>query len=153
LRIAIIRTTQYELRNTQYELRNTNYATRMKKIFPFAPALVWGIFIFGLSVWPGKDFPTFDWEDLLSLDKIVHITFYAVLTGLILRGVKLSQNNMPSLAVVLATAAFSTAYGWFLEWLQENYCQDRMFDVLDGVANTIGAFGVGIVYSVLNRKR
>jgi VanZ family protein len=26
-----------------------------------------------------------------------------------------------------------------VEWFQENFCKDRLFEVLDGVANTIGA--------------
>ena len=58
----------------------------MKKYLPFAPAVAWGIFIFILSTLPGKDLPKFDWGDLLSVDKLVHLIFYATLTWLILFG-------------------------------------------------------------------
>jgi hypothetical protein len=123
------------------------------KLQPFLPALIWGIFIFGLSVWPGKDFPKLDWGDLLSLDKIVHISFYALLTYLILRGGKLQHLVAFSSKIApIAVATFSTVYGWGLEWIQENFCQDRLFDVLDGVANTIGAFGVAAFYFFQNIK-
>ena len=130
----------------------------MKNIKPYAPAIVWGIFIFALSVWPGKDFPQLDWGDLLSVDKLVHITFYGLLTALILRGhaqIKNSnlkiregnfqlinaENKQKMLRFGLLAALGCTAFGWFIEWFQENYCQDRMFDWFDGLANTIGAFG------------
>jgi hypothetical protein len=139
----------------------------MKNIKPYAPAIAWGIFIFALSVWPGKDFPQLDWGDLLSGDKLVHITFYALLTALILRGPSESENfkvkkgenasitaenrrKMIRFAVI--TALCCTAYGWFLEWFQENYCQDRLFDWFDGLANTIGAFGALGVFIWRSRK-
>jgi hypothetical protein len=139
----------------------------MKNIKPYAPAIAWGIFIFALSVWPGKDFPQLDWGDLLSVDKLVHITFYALLTALILRGPSESENfkvkkgenaritvenrrKMSRFAVI--TALGCTAYGWFLEWFQENYCQDRLFDWFDGLANTIGALGALGVFIWRSRK-
>jgi hypothetical protein len=141
----------------------------MKNMKPYAPAIVWGIFIFALSVWPGKDFPQLDWGDLLSVDKLVHITFYALLTALILRGhseIKNSklknregdfqflnaENREKMLRLGVVTALGCTAYGWFLEWFQENYCQDRLFDWFDGLANTIGAFGALVVYISRSRK-
>jgi hypothetical protein len=129
---------------------------KITSIQPYAPAIAWGIFIFALSVWPGKDFPQLDWGDLLSVDKLVHITFYGLLTALILRGYfrinnlkfKIEEGNFPLIntsnkqqvvrfAVWIALSC--TAYGWFLEWFQEHFCQDRMFDWFDGLANTIGA--------------
>jgi hypothetical protein len=141
----------------------------MKNMKPYAPAIVWGIFIFVLSVWPGKDFPQLDWGDLLSVDKLVHITFYALLTALILRGHSQIKNsnlknregdfqflnaeeNAKMLRLGILTALGCTAYGWFLEWFQENYCQDRLFDWFDGLANTIGAFGALAVYIWRSRK-
>lgn len=142
----------------------------MKNIKPYAPAIVWGIFIFALSVWPGKDFPKLDWGDLLSVDKLVHIVFYALLTALILLSEKWKVNNekladergvdalemakkrrkMRRFAVM--TAVGCTAYGWFLEWFQEHYCQDRLFDWFDGLANTMGAFGALAVFVWRGRR-
>lgn len=113
----------------------------MKNIkFSYAPALAWGIFVFVLSVLPGKDFPSIpDWGDLLSVDKIVHTIFYSTLTLLILRGKRKATNKAVSLLFAVGAAVFSSAYGWFLEWFQGAYCADRMSDVMDGIANTVGA--------------
>ena len=113
---------------------------KKNKRFSYAPAIAWGIFIFVLSVLPGKDFPSIpDWGDLLSLDKIVHITFYGVLTGLILWGKRQNTEGSLSLQFVLIVATCCSSFGWFIEWFQGAYCQDRMSDVMDGIANTIGA--------------
>ena len=107
--------------------------------FLYAPALAWGIFIFVLSVLPGKDFPSIpNWGSLLSLDKIVHMIFYGGLTWLILRGKDKNFKDV-SLNFAVGTAIFCSTYGWLLEWIQGAYCEDRMSDVMDGVANTVGA--------------
>ncbi len=141
----------------------------MTSIKSYAPALVWGIFIFALSTWPGKDFPQLDWGDLLSVDKLVHIAFYALLTGLILRGyfsiknlkfkidgtdfdLKNVQNRRQIQKIGFWIATSCTAYGWFLEWFQEHFCQDRMFDPFDGLANTMGAFAVLGLFLWQNRQ-
>lgn len=133
---------------------NYLYIKTMKNIrFPYAPAIAWGIFIFVLSVWPGKDFPSLpDWSDLLSLDKIVHMTFYGLLTWLILWGKRKNTEGVVSLLFALIVAAFSSGFGWFLEWFQGAYCQDRMSDVIDGIANTIGAV-IGLLAFLFYQKK
>ncbi len=113
----------------------------MKNIkIPYAPALAWGIFVFVLSVIPGKDFPSIpNWGSLLSLDKIVHMIFYGLLTLLILHSKRKTTNRAVPLLFAVGTVVFSSSYGWFLEWFQGAYCSDRMSDVMDGIANTVGA--------------
>ena len=120
----------------------------------YAPAIAWGIFVFVLSVLPGKDFPSIpDWGDLLSVDKIVHVLFYGLLTWLILFGKLKNTEGAVSLFFAIEVAAFSSAYGWFLEWFQGAYCEDRMADVMDGVANTIGATLGLLVFLYFQRKK
>ena len=111
----------------------------MKKFIYFAPAFAWGIFIFILSVLPGQDLPHYDWGDLVSIDKLVHMVFYALLTWLVLRGIKKLNPRQNWVRVGLIVALSTSAFGWFIEWLQENYCQNRMFDWFDGLANMVGA--------------
>ena len=121
--------------------------------FSYAPALAWGIFVFVLSVLPGKDFPSIpNWGSLLSLDKIVHMVFYGSLTWLILRG-KDKDFKAVSLNFAIGAAVFCSLYGWFLEWVQGAYCEDRMSDVMDGIANTIGAALSLLVFLYFQRKK
>ena len=127
----------------------------MLKIKNFAPAIGWGIFIFILSTLPGKDFPEIpDILGLLSMDKMVHMLFYGILTWLILRGwyrsktTPLTVKNIIKVGFIVACCA--AGMGWFLEWFQENFCEDRLFELLDGVANTIGAVISWLSYSLLS---
>ena len=130
----------------------------LKIIKFYAPAVGWGIFVFILSTLPGKDFPKIpDLMDLFSVDKMVHMLFYGTFSGLILRGWRLSQTALPSfqkiVMISLGVAAFCSCYGWFLEWIQENFCEDRMFEILDGVANTIGAVVSCSIFVLLQSKK
>ncbi len=123
---------------------------------PYAPAIAWGIFVFVLSVWPGKDFPKIpEWGDLLAVDKIIHTLFYALLTLLIIRGKRLILNNLSPVPILFAfgAALFSISMGFFLEWVQGTFCEDRMADVMDGLANSIGAVLSLIGFLIFQKRR
>lgn len=121
----------------------------LKTFKTYAPALAWGIFIFILSTIPGKDLPKIpNISDLITVDKMVHMIFYGLLTALILRFAALSRAPLK----VLAIALMCTGYGWFIEWFQGSYCSDRLFEVMDGLANTIGALAVS-VYFIFKKKK
>jgi VanZ family protein len=120
----------------------------VKSLKTQAPAIAWGIFIFILSTIPGNELPRIPkLIDIIALDKIVHMIFYAVLTWLILRKYPLSWK-----AVILIVVMCS-GFGWFIEWFQGTFSQGRQFEFLDGVANTIGAFLIGTVFIILNKKK
>jgi VanZ family protein len=137
----------------------------MKNIKSYAPAIGWGIFVFTLSMWPGKDFPQIPkLTDLLSVDKMVHMLFYGIMAALILRGwfkskkeakenLQTPMNDKSIQIFGLGVALFCSAFGWGIEWIQENFCADRLFEILDGVANMIGAF-IGTFLAIwLTRKK
>ena len=122
----------------------------MNNLKNYAPAVGWGIFIFIISTISGKDIPTIpDLWDLIKIDKLVHMTVYGILTWLILRGWSKSNPTATKaefLITGIKTALICALFGLFLEWYQENYCEDRLFEVLDEVANAIGAFFAATVY-------
>ena len=81
---------------------------------------------------------------------------YGVLTWLLWRGClgslpwKISRTT-----TILGAAIVSTAYGASLEWMQENFFVGRLYEVLDMVANGIGATVaavVGLVFSGKTRR-
>lgn len=112
-------------------------------------AWAWALFVFILSTLPGKDFPKFDWGDLFSIDKMVHLLFYAILTVLILRG----GQKIAAPKTIIGAAVLSLTYGWALEFYQAYFCEDRLFEFLDGVANTLGAILAAVGYAVwVNRN-
>ena len=111
----------------------------MKFIQTGWPAILWAIFIFILSVIPGKQFP----RELFipHLDKAVHLTFYLVLFVL---GYGAKKNELSILA--LSTVCF--LYGLLIELIQHYLIPNRFFGADDILANTIG-----IVFGVLFVKR
>jgi VanZ family protein len=132
----------------------------MKLINSYTPAIGWGLFIFILSVIPGKDIPEIEspW-DLIKMDKLVHMTLYGVLVWQILRGYRNETQNKGNTndakhylfigSTVVLGACF---YGFTLEVIQENFCKDRGFEWYDGIANTIGAFVASISFYFYQRK-
>jgi VanZ family protein len=133
----------------------------MKYLKNYAPALGWGIFIFILSIIPGKDIPKIEspW-DLIKMDKIVHMTMYGILAWQILRGSH-SKNEKEDktydakyyVALGAKAVLFACFMGFFLELIQENFCKDRAFEWYDGIANTIGALLATAVFYFYQSKR
>jgi glycopeptide antibiotics resistance protein len=120
----------------------------LKTLKPYAPAIVWGIFIFILSVIPANEIPKIPkWIDILAFDKIVHMIFYGILTWLLLKVYPLSWR-----AVSLIFAS-SSGFGWFIEWYQGAYTTGRQFDFLDGVANSIGALCVALFFLFFKNRK
>ena len=86
---------------------------------------------------PDKDDSSFG---LLHLDKIVHFIFYfitAVLGTLFLREITKGRN--PMVPSIIKATIFAIIYGIVIEVLQEIGTTERSGDVLDAVANTLGA--------------
>jgi VanZ like family len=119
----------------------------MNQLKTYTPAIGWGIFIFIISTIPGKDIPHIvsPWE-LIKIDKLVHMSIYGFLVWQILRGYRrINENNgipynaLFYLKIGLIIAFCCAVYGLFIEWYQENYCEDRAFEFYDALANTIGA--------------
>ena len=105
--------------------------------------IIWAIFIFIISTIPGNDIPKFDWADMFKPDKLVHIFVYGVLVYTFLRAYCRQHPNISNdklIKIGLIAAVIASVYGWSLEFIQENFCQGRLFEIFDGVANTTGAF-------------
>jgi surface polysaccharide O-acyltransferase-like enzyme len=134
---------------------------KMKLLNNYTPAIGWGIFIFILSIVPGKDIPEIEspW-DLIKMDKLVHMALYAVLIWQILRGYRYKSHTEGKfheskhyLFFGFLIVLCACLYGFFMEWIQEHYCQDRGFEWYDGIANTIGAFVASVIFYYFQRKR
>ena len=88
-----------------------------------------------------------------NLDKIVHFTFYLVLSGLLFYGwqkqtafVWLHKNMVLKILVVACT------YGLAVEIMQEVFTTTRHFDLLDELTNSIGALAGSLISVYLRQK-
>lgn len=119
----------------------------------FWPSILWGIFIFIMSSFPGDDIPKTFLLNIPFFDKIIHFFFYFLLVILILHG-NLKNNRFfvfrskhkggLNNKYFLSAFFISFFYGVLLEVLQYFAFVMRSADFLDIAANAAGSF-VGLV--------
>lgn len=101
--------------------------------------LLWAALIFVLCLTPGQAIPSWDWADLLNVDKLVHAALFAVLFILLERGLRRIRAGEGRPANVVFTAiATSVAYGGLVELMQQLPTLGRRGDVNDLIANSVG---------------
>jgi len=118
-------------------------------------SIAWALLIAFLCLTPGNALPQWEWADLLSVDKLVHVLMFGVLSYLLARGFRDRASNTWSDAKVLLIAGLlSFAYGGLMELLQDTPGLGRHGDVVDLTANTIGAVaGAFLVSRYWARRR
>lgn len=117
---------------------------KLVRLSHFVPALGWALLIASLST--TSALPPIPW-DFLSPDKIGHLVFYAILTGLIIWAMAKGQEQAFSLSkgLLLLAVVLASIYGIFLELVQANL-PHRQFDYADMLANCLGALLMVIIY-------
>lgn len=101
------------------------------------PAIAWFILSFILLTLPGSKFPETNWLDNIHVDKVVHVSLFAILVYLTYLPWKPSWNRkfLPT-AFWIAFAA--CLYGIAMEFVQKYYVPHRSFDLWDMVADGVG---------------
>ena len=76
-----------------------------------------------------------------NADKLVHITFYLVacILGIYFLRER-TKGNMPLKRAMLSMLVFMICFGAIIEVVQDAVTLNRTGDVLDALANTLGAF-------------
>jgi hypothetical protein len=110
------------------------------------PALAWALLILVLCLMPGEAVPSWDWTDLLNIDKPVHAVLFGVLLVLLVRGFRTARAGFlrPSRPMLVAFVG-TVAYGALTEWMQQLEALGRHGDLNDLLANTVGAV-LGMIY-------
>lgn len=120
----------------------------MKNFQPnFFPALFWLLTVTILLVLPGSAFPQENWLSRIWFDKWVHIGLFSLLVFFWCWGLTTyrdSKKKYPGWFLLVALAA--VLYGAGMEFVQKYFIPNRSFDLLDIMADGIGAFA-GWIYS------
>ncbi len=104
-------------------------------------AALWALAVLALSLLPSRYFAgTAEIACIPGADKIVHGLIYSVLTALLLWATTLPDQPRRFRRYSFAAAA-AVAFGLLMEWLQ-HFTGFRSMDLLDALANTVGAFVV-----------
>lgn len=112
------------------------------------PAIIWGSLILVASITSSNSVPS---ANIPHLDKVVHFTLYFILCILIIFATTSKQGLVPLMIIVIAVLS-SGIFGIVMEYLQEVMKQGRSAELLDAVANTLGAIMAGILYRPLSKK-
>jgi len=110
-------------------------------------SILWALVILVLCSIPGKDLPAASWFELISLDKWVHAAMFAIQYLLLIRAfaAEFISNIIYSLKNWLAVL-IAVVYGALTEFYQHAFLTDRVADIYDFVANTVGVFIGVLIY-------
>lgn len=101
----------------------------------YLPAISWASIIYFMST--TSSIPKIDFN-MLSVDKVGHLTFYSILTMLLIFGVARQQQWLKTkLGLLVLMAIIASAYGISLEYVQA-LLPHRSFDTADMLANELG---------------
>ena len=109
--------------------------------------VVWAGGIMYLSLMPSSETPKSPWFETLMIDKWVHAFLYFVLAFLLLYAIQIWEGQLLKNALIMI--AVCSFYGFLIEVLQNQLTDSRHFEILDWIADTIGA----IIYSLIWMRR
>jgi VanZ family protein len=122
------------------------------KPLKFVPAFIWAIIIIVLLVMPSQDIPSNPIFDKIYFDKWVHAGLFGMMN--LLLAPPLFKTKYSSIKIYLCNTLCVIAFGVAMEYVQKYLTTDRDFDVLDMVADGIGAVIIFIwVYTGYKKQR
>jgi len=119
----------------------------------FWPAIIWGIFIFIMSSFPGDEIPKSFIINIPFADKIIHFFLYFLLVILILFGFLRKSKTILTVWKFLFVFFISLLYGILLEILQDLIFVMRSADLLDIAANAAGSFIGLLAFNYIMKKK
>ncbi len=114
----------------------------------------WVLFLTMLSLFSISDLDTGS-VDIPYIDKVVHFTFYLIFTVLGCMALReRTHGNMDLGKALQWTLVAGISYGIIIEVLQYALTKDRMAELGDVIANTLGAFaGVLLIKWYFSKER
>lgn len=109
----------------------------------YLPAIAWASIIYFMST--TSSLPKIDFN-MLSVDKVGHITFYSILTILLIFGAARQQQwRVTNVIMLILMAVLASSYGISLEYVQ-GLLPHRSFDTADMLANELGVVLALLIY-------
>ena len=114
------------------------------------PALLWAICVFIITIFPSRNLPE---VEVWQFDKVVHFCSYAGLTFLVANGLA-KQYQYPRLRYLSKTYSLVAGilYGFIMESIQGVFLNDRSFEIMDLVANSVGCLGGLFIFTAVYYK-
>ena len=114
------------------------------------PSIAWAIFILILCGIPPKNVGDFSIWEMLNPDKIFHFGIFAILSLILSVGLK-RQYSFPKLRsnAFKISISFSILYGGIIELTQILFFNGREGDLLDILANSLGALFGYVLFKII----
>ncbi len=110
--------------------------------------LLWSLFILFVCLIPGNEIPHPSFFNIPQLDKIVHFSFYFILSFLFLY----SSRKPLYPTYYFIDILYCLVLGVLIEFIQHYYIPNREGDIFDVVANFLGSlFGLSIFLFRFNK--
>ena len=97
-------------------------------------AVLWTLLISTSCLLPASSFKAFSFDTIISIDKLVHFTFYSVF--FVLWSLALGLKKKRQLFILMAV---TITFGVLIEILQATMSLGRSYELDDIIANTIGS--------------
>lgn len=120
-----------------------------KTVLYFWKPLLWAFVITTLSLLPDKNFDRVPLIPIPHFDKFVHFAMYTGLSLLLYESLKknIAKNKIAAIYSIL----FSIIYGIIMEVLQFEMQLGRHFELLDFIANSLGAIAGVFLFPVYDK--
>jgi len=115
-------------------------------------SITWAAFILLLCGIPGNQINKVKIIDIPHFDKIVHLSFYFILTLLLIsENNSQKQQQKATIKAILTAGVISMSYGILIEILQKTIFINRGAEIWDVVANAFGFILAALSYRLVNR--
>ena len=108
-------------------------------------AILWTLLVFFLCFIPGNELPD---VQIPLIDKWTHVVLFAVFAFLWLSAAR--TKNFRHVLAILVAASYM---GWLVEFVQGHYIPNRGQEVLDTLADILGAILGSSIFLLLYRRR
>ena len=107
----------------------------------FLPGIAWFFVVSALLFMPGNDVPSHDLLSKIYFDKWVHTGIFGLLALLfMLPFANSSLSQKEKLQYFIRIAIVTSVWGLTSEFIQKYWTTGRSFDLIDWVADSLGAF-------------
>ncbi len=120
----------------------------------YLPGIAWFFLtLIAISI-PGKDLPKFGpWYQYISFDKLIHTFLFGMLAVLFM--LPLAYSSLPAKQKknrYIKIALSAAIWGFTAEIIQKYFIPGRSYDLVDVLANTLGAIIAYLIFNYWLRK-
>ena len=110
------------------------------KTIKFLPGIVWFLVLLVIICLPGEDVPDTDWLNIASFDKLVHAGLFGGMVFLFCMPFKKAAISKQQKINLFIKIMLSTiVWGLTTELIQKYFIPGRQYDLMDWLADSIGA--------------